>query len=80
MNQQPRPFRVGQEGMSKLNGGVPLDGLQRVSLANDSGWVGFVRPDGTGLALFQPTKPEMAELLASMRAETGPPEDYLWGV
>lgn len=89
MNKQPKPFKVNPKDMAKLNSQAPLDGLHRVLLAKDPGWVGYVRPDGTGLALFEPSHFEMMKLRLLMKTANEsspdtslppPDENCLWGV
>ena len=84
MENTPRAFTLGEKELERLLAKNGWTGnLQRVTFSLDPGWVGYVRKDGTGLALKNPSHLEMLVLHTSM-AEAAeapkPDEECLWGV
>lgn len=81
MDKKPRPFKVGQKELSILLAGNGwAGGLHLVTFTRDPGWTGYVRSDGTGLALPNPSHLELLNLRLEMGQVTGASDNYLWGV
>lgn len=83
MDKKPRPFTLGQKELTEMLGENGWhEGLHRVTFTNDPGWTGYVREDGTGLALENPSHLEMLALRQSMVGGTAftVNETYLWAV
>lgn len=67
MEKEQRPFKIGQDELARL---LAEDGwhggILRVCLVRDPTWSGYIRQDGTGLALDNPSHLEMLELKTKM--------------
>jgi hypothetical protein len=77
MTRKPRHFTIGANVVKEmLAEGFGWEGIRKVILTNDPGWIGFVRADGTGLALLNPNEFELFEL----RKQTTPSAawHYIW--
>lgn len=76
MQGEPRPFTLGQIELAQMLGENGwCNGLRRITFAKDPGWIGFVRMDGTGLALENPSYLELFTLRQSMAIEVLSPAD-----
>jgi hypothetical protein len=70
MENKPRPFTIGQGELAGLLAGDGWsEGLLRLSFTRDPTWFGYLRQDGTGLALDDPSHLEMLELRSQMIVE-----------
>ena len=82
--QEPRPFTVGKEQLAEMiREGGWCGGLRRATFTHDPGWVGYVRKDGTGLALENPTPAELQGLWSEMSEPdqtTYNTQDFSWAV
>lgn len=78
----PRPFSVGSREVEILQqlADWPSDGVRKIGFANDPGWIGFVRKDGSGLALHEPNHLELLNLRLTVAKATADAENYYWGV
>lgn len=71
MDKVPRSFTLGEEELRKLleDENAWRDDLCRVTFVNDPDWVGYVRRNGTGLALLAPSHLDILNLRAEMRGD-----------